>query len=416
VKKRIIKIVNSNIVIIKNLSFLTILKIVSLLIPLITYPYLISVLGTELYGLIIYAQAIVAYFSIIINFGFNISAIKDISIHRNDKNKLSEIVSSVFTIKIILFFICGLLFCMIVFLIPKFRNHYLLFLLSYGLCLGEVLLPVWFYQGIEKMKYMTYVSISSKIFFTIFIFVFITSRDDYLYMPILLSLGSVIGGVISFFLVFIKEKIEFKFQSLNSIISYVKRTIPFFVSRLSSVLSSETNTVIIGAFLGMTDVAYYDLAKKITFLFMYPNTILNTVIYPKIALEKSLVFVKKILRLRIIIALIMYLSLFVFGQYIIDFLVGDSMQGAYMYVVIMGLLILITAISHHLGATVLVSFNYESKFNFSLLFSTVFYLILMGTSVLFNCVTLLGVICIFLSAEIIIASYRFYYCRKYHLI
>lgn len=415
-KKRIKGIINTNKVLIQNFSYITVLQLLILVIPLVTYPYLIRILGKDLYGLTIYAQTIVAYFTIIINFGFNISATKDVSINRDDKKKLSEIVSSVYIIKFCLFFICFLPYCFLIYLVPYFREHYLLFLFTYGLSFGEVLLPVWFYQGIEKMKYMTYVSVFSRVFFTSCIFIFIKTKSDYLYLPLLMSLGSFFGGIISLFLVFVKEKINFNIPKLLSIYKHVKRTLPFFFSRLSVVLSTETNTVVIGAYLGMGDVAYYDLAKKITSLFMTPNAIINTVVYPKIAKDKELFFVKKVLYIRLIIALILYFVLVSSGNLIIDILGGEKMMPAYPYVITYGLFIIIASVSHYIGSSVLVAFNYENKFNMSVMFSFVFYLILMGILILSGNVSLMSVVSVFLIIETSVTIYRYYYCREYKLL
>lgn len=72
---------------VENFGYLTLLQICNLLIPLITYPYLINTLGKDLYGVIIYSQAIVSYLSIFVNWGFNISATKSISINRDNPKK-----------------------------------------------------------------------------------------------------------------------------------------------------------------------------------------------------------------------------------------------------------------------------------------------------------------------------------------
>ncbi len=415
-RERITNIILQNKTLFQNFSFLTILQVFTLLFPLITYPYLIRVLGKDLYGTVIYAQAIVAYFTIVINFGFNISATKDVSVYRDNPEKLSEIVSSIYVIKTLLFTFCFFVFLGMIYLVPLFRQHYLLFLFTYGIALGEVLLPVWFYQGIEKMKYMTYVSVLSKLVFTICIFIFISSKSDYLYIPVLLSLGSVMGGFVSFFLVFIKEKIHFRIPSFSVIRDYAKRTFPFFLSRLSGVLSTQTNTVIIGAYLGMGDVAYYDLAKKVTNLLLVPNSIINTGVYPRIAKFKNLSFVKKIFYIRIAIASFLFLCLVLGGHLIIRILGGEEMLPAYSSVILYGFFIIISSVSYYIGGTVLVSFDYEKVFNKSVIYSFVLYGIIMGTLVLLGQISLFSVIITFLVIEMTITLYRYYFCRKYKLL
>ncbi len=400
----------------QNLSFITILQVATLLFPLITYPYLIRVLGKDLYGTVVYAQAVVAYFSIVVNFGFNISATKDVSIHRDDPKKLSEIVSSVYIIKVVLFILCFVAFTGVTYTIPWLKKHYLLLLLTYGIALGEVLLPVWFYQGIEKMKYMTYVSVLSKLVFTICTFIFIRSAEDYLYMPILLSLGAVVGGIISLFLVFKIENVHFVFPKLSAINMYLKRTFPFFLSRLSSVAYTQTNTIIIGNYLGMGDVAYYDLAKKLVSLLMIPNSIINTGVYPRIAKNQDLRFVKKIFNIRLMIAGFLFLCLVLGGKIAISILGGEKMLGAYPYVIAYGLYVIISAVSYYVGGTVLVSFHYEKLFNKSVIYSFFLYVALVGCVLLFYKVTLFSMIAVFLLSETVLAGYRYYFCKKYKLL
>ena len=152
-----------NKLLIKNFSYLSAFQIFNILIPLATYPYLIRILGRETYGLIIFALSIVTYFSMIINFGFNISATKDVAENKNNNNKLNEIVSSVFIIKIFLWFVSFFLLLVLIAVIPSFRENWLLFFLVFGMTFNELLFPQWFFQGIEKMKYITIINIISKI-------------------------------------------------------------------------------------------------------------------------------------------------------------------------------------------------------------------------------------------------------------
>ena len=138
---------------IENFGYLTLLQICNLLIPLVTYPYLINTLGKNLYGVIIYSQAIVSYLAIFVNWGFNISATKYISINREDSKKINEIVSVVYIVKtLLLIIVFGFLF--LIFLFPEIREYKLLYIFSMWQCIYECLFPIWFFQGIEKMKYI----------------------------------------------------------------------------------------------------------------------------------------------------------------------------------------------------------------------------------------------------------------------
>jgi PST family polysaccharide transporter len=92
------KLVN-NITLAKNIGYLSMIQVVNILIPLIIYPYLILTLGKEVFGLTVFVQTVISYLIILVNFGFNLSATREISIHRSNTIKLSEIVSSVFIIK-----------------------------------------------------------------------------------------------------------------------------------------------------------------------------------------------------------------------------------------------------------------------------------------------------------------------------
>ena len=164
-----------------NFSYLSILQVFTILFPLLTYPYLLRVIGLELYGVIVFAQAIINYVSLVINFGFNMSGARKVAVYKEDKVLLSRIVSSTYLCKLILWLICLVVYLLIISLVPFFKDYYWVYVLSFLLTFNELLLPIWFFQGIEKMKYITIVNLSARLLFVVAIFLFVREREVFIY-------------------------------------------------------------------------------------------------------------------------------------------------------------------------------------------------------------------------------------------
>ena len=157
----------------QNLTYLSLLEGINVIVPLITLPYLLRVLGKETYGLLIFAQAIITYLAIFQNFGLNTLAIKEISIYRDSKEELSSIVSSIFILKGFLFLSSLIILLGLVHFFSIFQGQELLLFLTMWVCLIDFIFPKWYFQGIEKMKYITYVNSISKLVILVLIFTLI---------------------------------------------------------------------------------------------------------------------------------------------------------------------------------------------------------------------------------------------------
>lgn len=127
-------------IIISNLSYLSLLELLGLFFPLITYPYLIKVLGKDTYGAVVMAQSIAAYLVIMVNFGFNVSAAKDVSKKRNNHIALSHVVSSIFLLKSFIFLLVAIIYISII-LFTDIVHYKFLYLFSLGLCIQEIYFP-----------------------------------------------------------------------------------------------------------------------------------------------------------------------------------------------------------------------------------------------------------------------------------
>lgn len=338
---------------------------------------MIRVLGAELYGLVIFAQVIAAYFGIIVDFGFRLTATKEISIHRNDKKKLSEIVSSILSAKFILWILSFLLLLILISFIPSLQSEKTLFLLSFGLCFNEFLFPQWYFQGLERMKYITIINLTARLIFLALIFLLVKQKSDYLFVPLLNTVGTFFGGVLGLYMLFVKDGIKFKFQSLSCIWRYLRKSSPLFGSNAIISVKDRLNIVFIGSFLGMKEVAIYDLAVKIMTLFMQPVDIINTAVYPKISKDHNTQFLLRITRLTFILILIAVLLIQPFLTPIIDFL-SEGLIEALLPSRVLLISPLLMVWSFALGRNCLVAFGEFKLFTWGMFMTTLMYIILFG--------------------------------------
>lgn len=249
--------------IIKNFSFLFSVNIANFVLPFLTFPYLVRVLGIEKFGLLSFATSIITYFLILTDYGFNLTATREISINRDDKNKLNEIFSTVMSLKLIIMTI-GIVFLLpLIFFIPKFNSYWYIFIFSYGSVLGQVLFPIWFFQGLEEMKLISILNILSKCIFTAAIFLFINSENDFYLVPIFSSLGFVFIGLISILVVKLKYGVTFIGQSRIVLYKYLREGWPLFLSNISVTLYTTATITFLGFYTNNTVVGYYSVADKI---------------------------------------------------------------------------------------------------------------------------------------------------------
>lgn len=266
-----------------NFISLTVLQAANYILPLITLPYLVKVLGIEYFGLLAFATATIAYFGILTDYGFNLTATKEISIHRENKTKTIEIFSSVMSIKFVLLLLSLFILTLIVFSFNKFSEHWEIYFLTFGSVIGQFLFPVWFFQGMEKMKYITYLNLVSKSIFTIAIFVFVQEQNDIHLVPLFFSLGAILAGLASLYLIHKEFNIHFQLQSFTTIKEYFIDGWHVFLSRFYVSMYTTTNLLLLGLFTNNVLVGYYAIAEKIVLAIAGIFEPLNQTLYPYLA-------------------------------------------------------------------------------------------------------------------------------------
>lgn len=366
-----------------NFVSLAILQGANYILPLITFPYLVRVLGVEKFGLLAFATATVTYFQILTDYGFNLSATRDISINRDNNQKLQEIFSSVMIIKLGLLILSFLLLIILILNFDKFRKDWEVFLLSFGMVVGQVLFPVWFFQGMEKMKYITILNIFAKLLFTIAIFIFVKEQADYWKVPLFNSLGFILAGILALRIVFKDFKIGFIFPSVKAIKHQLVEGWHIFISTVAISLYTTSNTFILGLFTNNTIVGYYSAAERLVRAIQGLWSPVSQTLYPYFSkiYNRNQKKAKQLLARMLVIAAIITFLISTFGclsaSYFLPLILGKEYLPSVPVFRILVFIIFIVGVNNILGIQGLVSFGYGNKFSQVVIIAGIFHLVLL---------------------------------------
>ena len=309
----------------KNYVYVAILQGLNFILPLLIIPLLEQRIGLGKFGLVMYAQYIMSFCIVITDFGFNITATREIAILKENKKDYSDFFSSVVWFRVLLIITMFILLLILVFSIDKLRDDYWIYLLSYGVVVGQAIFPVWFFQGIEKMQIITLVNVAAKLIFTLCIFFYVTETADYYFVPVFNSLGFIVAAIFSFAIAL--KYTRLKFVIVPEFRAFVKDSFSVTVSNITSISGLISNGVILGYFFGDTLVGVYSIFEKLITASKSVFMPIFQVLYPYISRKSNQSIFKEVKRIIPIIAtigLVLSFVLLVFGEWtIINFFQND---------------------------------------------------------------------------------------------
>ena len=360
--------------IIENFSYITLLQIFVVISPLITYPYLIDVIGQELSGGVITANVLSSYVTIVVNFGTDGVCAKYVSVNRNDVLKLSNIVSSVLVGRFLLWIVSFVLYMTVVLLVPSYRAHALVFFFTFGQSFDVLLFPQYFFQGVERMKISSLLNIGVKLVFILLIFIVVKDPSDYLLVPLCYTIGFFIAGCISLAILKYEFKIKFVFPHWNDILRYFKESSPLFATDIVCTIKDKFNYLLLGQ-INMGSVVVYDLGSKLTAILARPGTIIATVLFPKFAQTRNVKWFRIVLFTEIVLVLFLVLIVNIFLEQIVGFMIGEPVDIVPLRLFTISPIFL--AASSFISTNFYIAFGYNRYTLYSILVTTAGYITLL---------------------------------------
>lgn len=263
-----------------NFGYLSLLQIAGYVFPLISMPYLARVIGADGFGKIAFASAIVVWIQTISDWGFNLTATRDVAQNRNNKEKVSRIFSNVLWARCILTILSGLILLFVVLVVPYLRENADIIFVTFLLVPGYILFPEWFFQAIERMKYTTIFNLIIKLIFTISVFIFIHKREDYLIQPLLTTIGYLLCGIGALYLILKKWGYTLYKPEWIEILKTIRNSTDVFINNLMPNLYNSFSVMLLGFFGGSTANGLYDGGNKFPTIFYQFQSVLSRAFYP----------------------------------------------------------------------------------------------------------------------------------------
>ena len=285
---------NKNIV--NNTIMLMIFNIAKIVFPFITLPYLTRILTTDSYGIVAYVKTVMSYMQIFVEFGFVLSATKDIVKCREDKNEMERVIGDTMVARVIL---GGLGFVVVLILslaLPILRTNILYTMLSYVAVFLSIFLMDFLFRGLERMHVITIRFIVMKIISTIFTFVLIKGDQNLILIPIL-DIVSTLVAILMVWYEIGKMQLKLKFSEMKKVISTLKDSFVYFLSNVAATSLNALSTIIIGIYTSPTEVAYWSLCMQIIGSITACYNPISDGIYPEMIKTKNTAIIKKVLKI-----------------------------------------------------------------------------------------------------------------------
>jgi polysaccharide transporter, PST family len=313
-----------------NFISLSIVQGINFLIPLLVTPYVISKVGVDGIGVIAIAQTVMIYLSTITDYGFNVSATKEIAQYKNDRIKTSKIFFTVMASKLIITAFLFVVLLALAFFIPALQQHFILYVLGFTFVLGQCLSVNWFFLGIEKMHFITIGSLFSRLIFVVLLFIFMQKKEDDVLFLLFLGIGNMIAAAASIFIAIALLKLKFLRPLWVDIIDEFKKGWQVTVSILSLNTYLFSGIFILRFFTNDLVVGYYSIAVRIFFAARQVLAVFSEAVYPHICQlilqgkESTKIFFKKVYLPVLIATFLGCIGLFIFSPQIIYIFIKEK--------------------------------------------------------------------------------------------
>ena len=397
--------------IINNTIMLMIFQITKIVFPFITLPYLTRILTTDTYGTVAYVKTVMNYLQIFVDFGFVLSATKDIVKIRTNKKKMEYVIGDTLIARVILGVIGLFIILILCATLPILKENILYTLLSYIVVFESIFLFDYLFRGIEKMHVITIRFIIMKLISTIFTFILIKSDADLLMIPLLDILSSGVAILLVIYEIR-KMNIKMRFSSLKKSLVSIKESFVYFLSNAATTSFNALSTIIIGIYVGATEVASWSVCMQVIGTITACYSPISDGIYPEMIKSKDLNLIKKVIVVLLPVVTVGCIMAYVLARPGLLILGGKKYLAAVPIFQYLIPVLFFSFLSVILGWPALGAIGKEKETTISTIVSIVLHIVLLFILIISDHFTLINVAIVRSVTEFVMFAIRLFFIQK----
>lgn len=351
--------------ILKNYIYQTCFQVLSILLPFIVIPYVTNVLGPELYGKYAYEVTLSTYFYTFLNFGLNLYGAREMSYYRNCRQTISILFFRIIYLKILLFFVC--------FVIYPFIDNSILWYLTIFNAAFLFFDFSWCLQALQFFKVIFFRSLFFKVTTVSLIFLLVKNQDDFLIYASILLIGNFVSILILIPIIIKHINLSlYKCAFNKSIFRILLFSLPLFVPQLFIDLYNSIDKYFINYFVGNRDVGFYEIVQKIVRMMLFFISSVAIVVTPELSFRiKNKMNYNELLMVsfRFILYLSVVTSCFlsVFSELLISVLLDSRYTSCISLLQIYSFILIPIAMGSIIGSQYMISMGMEKIYKYPIL-------------------------------------------------
>lgn len=255
--------------------------------PLLTFPYLIRVLGLSEFGLFNHALATVHFLVVFVDYGLTLTGTRDVAVHKNDKHALERLFSTKWALQFILMAIALLLLLGAINWLPAWQSRPEVYLLAFLLVPANVLLPTWFFQGMQDFKTIAWLTFANKLLYVLLVFLLIQEASQLPLLMLLYAGCTLLAGLAGWMHLRFKIGIRFQWSGWAAIWQAFSSGWAVFISSFSVTLYSNSALLFLGLFADARSLGVFSVVEKVLLIFRLGLSTLFSVIFPKVSQQAA---------------------------------------------------------------------------------------------------------------------------------
>lgn len=362
-------------IVIKNSLYIYILNFFCTIMPIFTIPYATRVLGPKGYGRFSVAFNLVNYFQVLVEYGFVLYGSRKVAIAKT-KEEIREIFSLIFKARMLLC-AASLILISIYGIIFVNKNYLLCIVILFLMVIGSMFQQNWLFQGMQKMEYITGISVFSRLISLILIFTLVKVESDVYLYCFLYALTNFLIGVGGFIIA--KKTFQLKLIKVtySQIVNELKEASYMFMSILGAKIVSSFGITILGIMDTASNIGIYSAICKIPNVIVMMFSPISQALYPYISKKFMLSMkagINTVLKIAIpVVSIFIFISIgmAIFSNQIVKMLFGNEYSEHHVILKILMIWIVFSVINNFLGIQTLTASNNGKQYGKGFLISVI---------------------------------------------